>query len=46
MVENSMITVCYTADSGYAMQVAVSMVSMLDHNKNTKDTILYSWGQL
>jgi lipopolysaccharide biosynthesis glycosyltransferase len=36
MVENSMITVCYTADSGYAMQVAVSMVSMLDHNKTQK----------
>ena len=28
-----MIYVCYTADSNYAMQVAVSMVSMLENNK-------------
>lgn len=27
-----MINICYTADQGYAMQVAVSMVSMLENN--------------
>lgn len=27
-----MIPICYTADEGYAMQVAVSMVSMLENN--------------
>lgn len=31
-----MISICYTADSKYAMQVAVSMVSVLENNRNNK----------
>lgn len=33
MGDKIMIPICYTADEGYAMQVAVSMVSMLENNR-------------